>query len=394
MAVRNYKLDVAILSGCWAMNTVTNLLLVSVVALAGHALAEYKPLAMLPVALQWFATAAATVPAAFFMRRFGRRAGFTTGVAIGLAGAALAVGAFYGREFWALCVGVAMIGVANGFNWQLRFAAAEVAPEHFRARAISLVLAGGVVAALVGPTLAVWSRDVMAADFAGSFAVMGAMMVGIMLLLRLARIPQPPAAEMTGGRPLAEIAAQPRFLVAVIAAVVSYAVMVLLMAITPLAMQIHELSFGDAALAIQWHVLGMYVPAFFTGSLIARWGVVRVMLAGGAMTAACLAVSLHGQSVWHFWIALGLLGVGWNFMFVGATSLLTETHTPAEKAKVQGLNDLVVFTTVGLATVTSGSLLLNFGWEVVNWAALPLVLLTVAATAWLGLRNRAARPAT
>jgi len=393
MSARSYKIDVAILSGCWGLNTVTNLLLVSVVALAGHALAEYKPLALLPVALQWFATAAATVPAAYIMRRIGRRAGFSIGVVIGLAGAALAVGAFYAREFWALSAGVALIGAANGFNWQFRFAAAEVAPESFRARAISLVLAGGVAAALLGPTLAIWSRDMLAVEYAGSFLVMGAMMVGILCLLRVVRIPKPSAESLKGGRPLGEIAADPRFPVAVTAAVVSYAVMVLLMAITPLAMRLHALSFEDAALAIQWHVLGMYVPAFFTGSLIKRWGVPRAMLAGGAMMAACLAINLSGQSVWHFWVSLGLLGVGWNFMFVGATTLLTETHTPAERAKVQGVNDLIVFTSVGLATVTSGSVLLNVGWAAVNWVALPLVLLVTGTVLWLGARQRRAQVA-
>ncbi len=390
MSARSYKIDVALLSGCWGLNTVTNLLLVSVVALAGHALAEYKPLALLPVALQWFATAAATVPAAYTMRRVGRRAGFSIGVVIGLAGAVLAVGAFYAREFWALSAGVALIGAANGFNWQLRFAAAEVAPESFRARAISLVLAGGVVAALLGPTLAIWSRDMLAVEYGGSFVVIGAMMVSILVLLQFVRIPAPPAESLVGGRPLGAIAvADARFAVAVMAAVVSYAVMVLLMAITPLAMRLHLHSFEDATLAIQWHVLGMYVPAFFTGSLIRRWGVLRVMLAGGAMMAACLAINLSGQSVWHFWVALALLGVGWNFLFVGATTLLTETHTPAERAKVQGVNDLIVFASVGLATVMSGSLLLNVGWAAVNWVALPLVLLVSGAVLWLGARRRA-----
>jgi len=382
--------NLVLLWGCWALATTGNVLLVSVSALSGHLLAADKALAMLPVALQWLSTATAAVPASFLMARIGRRGGFMLGCALGGTGAALAATALYRGSFALLCLGTALMGAYNGFNWYYRFAAGEAAPEHFRSRAISLVLAGGVVAALIGPTLARASKDLLEPHiYAGSFTVYLLISMLILLLLQFIRLPLPQAAQLRGGRPLGEIVRQPVYAVAVTGGVVSYGVMVLLMSVTPLAMRLHHHPFDDATFVIQWHVLGMYAPAFFTGHLIRWFGVIRMMLAGGAIMATCSVIALTGDSVTHFWVALALLGVGWNFLFVSSTTLLAETVAVAERAKAQAFNEFLVFGCVGLATFLSGTLLHHYGWFAVNLAALPLILIVIGAT--LGLAVRRAR---
>lgn len=381
--------DVALLSACWALATTGNVLLVSVSVLSGYLLAEDKAFAALPVAFQWLGTAAATAPASFLMARIGRRAGFAVGVAIGSAGAALAITALVQGSFVLLCAGVGLMGAYNGFNSYYRFAAAEVAPDTMRARAISLVLAGGVVAALLGPFLAMRSKDLLLPHaYAGAFAAYLGLGVLILVLLSLVRIPKPPAVKLTGGRPIGEIMRQPAFVVAAFGGFCAYGVMAMLMSVTPPAMTLmsgHE--FDDAAFVIQWHVLAMYAPSFVTGRLIERFGAPRIMLAGGGLFLASLLTALSGVSVAHFWMALVLLGLGWSLLFVGSTTLLTGLYTTAERAKTQAVNEIIVFGGAALATLSSGALLHHSGWQAVNLAALPPILLVITATAWLARRR-------
>ncbi len=383
-----YKPQLVLLGTCWALHGISNLLLVSVIVLSGHLIADNKAFAALPVALQWTGNAIMAAPASFYMRRFGRRVGFWTAGLTICTGAALAVLAMYEGRFVWLCIGGFLIGAGNAFNWYYRFAAAEVVPDHYKSRAISFVLAGGVVAALVGPSLADFSKDLLAPiNFAGAFAAMIVANVISATILLFVRIPQPKAEELRGGRPIGQIARQPAFIVAVVGGAAAYGVMVLMMSVTPLAMMLHKHTFSDATFVIQWHVLGMYVPSFFTGHLIRKLGTLNIMLVGTVMIVVCIVVGYDGTSLTHFWIALATLGVGWNFLFIGATTLLTETYSVAERAKTQAFNEAVIFTTVGVATFFSGTLLHEVGWRAVNLAALPAIVIVASAILWLMLRG-------
>ena len=387
----SWRRNVGLLSGCFALAITGNVVLLTVAALVGYELADDKSLATLPTALMWLGTAAATVPASFLMRRVGRRPGFMTGALIGVAGGALAAQAVYVESFTLLCVGVALIGAYNGFHFYFRFAAPEAAPESYRSRAISLVLAGGVVAALLGPELAEASSDMIALHaYMGAFLAISGLAVAVFVVVAFVDIPKPSARALRGGRPLGEIARQPAFVVAVLGGIVAYGVMILIMSVTPLAMVVMEHPFGDAVLVIQWHALGMFAPSFFTGHLIRRFGSVAVMTWGGVINVLCIGVALSGHTMVHFWLALTLLGVGWNFLYIGATTLLTEVHSVAERAKTQALNEFMVFGVAGLSSYLSGNLHHNFGWETLNLLALPPVLAVLAATLWLSRRRRAA----
>ncbi len=367
--------NVFVLAACQALMMTCNSLLIAISALVGAALAPEKWFATVPLGLQFLATMLCTLPASLLMRRIGRRAGFILGTVAGLAGAVVSTHAALTHSFAWLCAGAFLFGVFNAFAQYYRFAAADTATPEFRSRAISLVLAGGVVAAFAGPNLASATRELATVPFAGSYASLLALFAASALLLVGLHIPRAPAAELGAGRPMTVIARQPSFLAAVIGATVAYASMNLLMTATPLAMDHAGHSFGDTALVIEWHVLGMFAPAFVTGHLINRFGVTNIMLAGVALLAACVGVNLLGGSVAHFWLALLLLGVGWNFLFVGATTLLTESYTLAEKAKVQGVNDLLIFGTVALSATTSGMLHHVLGWQAMNLGVVPLLAL-------------------
>lgn len=382
--------NLTLLSGCWALATTGNMVLVSVSALTGHMLAEDKSLATLPIAIQWMGTAGATMPGALLMRHLGRRPVFMLGAAIGTIGAALVMLAIYQGSFGLLCLGIALLGSYNGVNTHYRFAAADAVPEERRSRAISLVLAGGLGAAILGPLLARGSKDLLAPyTFMGVFATLIVLALSVALLASFVRLPKPAVADVAApGRPLAEIVRQPVFLVAAAGAAVAYGVMVMLMSVTPLAMAACALPFSDATVVIQWHVVGMFAPAFFTGHLIRRFGVLQVMMVGAALTLACTVVGMSGISFAHFWLAQTLLGLGWNFLFIGATTLLTEVHTVAERAKTQGFNDLLVFGTVGIGTFSSGNLLHYFDWATLNQVALAPVLLVTVGTLWLLVQRR------
>lgn len=393
-ATTGVRRNVALLSVCQALFVTSTGLMVSVSALVGYALAARPSLATLPLGLQFLATMVFTVPASLLMKRAGRRFGFAVGALVGAAGAACSALAIVAASFPLFCAGAFLLGIFVAFAHYYRFAAADAAPDGFRARAISLVLAGGVVAAFIGPNLANWTRDLVpTSPFAGSYASLVAVFAGTLALLSFIDMPAPAAHErLEGGRPLARIAREPVFAVAVVGAVVGYGVMNLLMTATPLAMLGCGHGFADTAFVIQWHIVAMFAPSFVTGHLIHRFGELRIMLWGSALLGACVAVNLSGVEVANFGVALALLGLGWNFLFIGATSLLTELHSPAEKAKVQGLNEFLVFGTVTLTATSSGMLHDAFGWSALNVGTLPLLAAVVLATASLARRRARMTP--
>lgn len=379
--------NVLLLALCQALAVTGTSVLVATSALVGYALAPDKALATLPIAMQLLATTLVTMPASLAMRRFGRRAGFIGGAVVGSAGAATAAFAIIQANFVLFCLGCVLLGVYNAVTLYYRFAAADIATPSSRNQAVSMVLAGGVLAAVAGPQLATLSKDWFAPiAFAGSYAALAVLpLVGI-LLVSLVRIPPaPPSGDCA--RPLKEIVRQPEFLVALIAGTVGYAAMSLVMTATPLAMTDCALPFSDAAFVIQWHILGMFVPSFFTGRIVDRFGVANVMLAGVVLMCLCVAVNLSGTDLVNFWVALVLLGVGWNFLYIGSTLLLTRLYSPGERAKAQGLNEFVVFGTVALASASSGALQHLVGWQAVNWAVIPPLLVAGAAVMALKMRR-------
>jgi MFS family permease len=385
--------NVLLLAASQAMFQTTSVLIMTVGGLAGHMLAADKALATLPIAAATVGTAIATIPASLLMARVGRRPGFVLGTLLGAAGGALGVAALVVGSFWLFCLAHVVAGAYQGFAQFYRFAAAEVASPEFRSRAISLVLAGGVVAALAGPALASLTSGLrLGVEFAAAYAAIVAVSLAATAVVSLVRVPPlPPQAAAEPPRRLAAIARQPTFMVALGGAAVGYGVMILAMTATPLAMVGHHHGVGGAAAVIRWHTLGMFVPSFFTGSLVARFGAPRVMLAGIALLSSHVGIALAGTGWAHFASALVLLGVGWNFSFIGGTALLTETYRPSERAKVQAANDFIILGVVVAASLGSGALLHHLGWTGVNLTAVPF--LAAAALAIGAFLIRARRPA-
>jgi MFS family permease len=381
--------NVGLLAACQAMLFTNNSTLIAINGLAGLALAPVKQLATLPVSCWVLGGALATMPASLHMRRVGRQAGLTTGTFWGIVGALLCAGAIYRQSFWMLCFGTLVWGVYNAYGQYYRFAAADASTPDFRPMAISLVLAGGLVGGVLGPTLSRWSVDLLDKRFMGAYLVLIAFALVTMALLRFIRIPTPSAAEKAStGRPLAEIAVQPKFVVAVLSGAIGYGVMNFLMTSTPIAMMVCGHPYSASTLVISSHVVGMFAPSFVTGSLIRRFGVLAVMLAGAAINLVTIAIALSGISVAHFWWSLVLLGVGWNFLYIGGTTLLTETYRPEERAKAQGANDQAVFLMMLVSSFSSGVTVTTAGWTRVNLFALPLVAIVLAALVWFALHRR------
>ncbi len=387
------KTQVGLLALCQALAMTTNTLLITTAALIGYALAPDKALATAPLALRQVATMAATIPASLLMQRIGRRAGFLLGTLLGIVGAALGIYSLAIAHFWLFALAMTLLGLANSFVGYYRFAAADIADDAFRPQAISWVIAGGIIAAILGPWLATGSKDWFNSElYIGAFvAVLGLQIITSLLLLALQIPAIAPTQLQAIARPLATIIRQPRFLVATLGSTVSYGIMVFVMTATPLAMAAESHSFSQTASVIQWHVFGMFGPSFVTGWLIKRFGVLNIVLTGSVLTLGCMGLNLVGVSFWHFAIALLLLGLGWNFMYVGSTTLLTETYHPSEKAKVQAIHDFVVFSFVALTTFLSGRIFHRFDWDVLNQMSWPLVLATFGVVLWLQ-RLRTPRP--
>lgn len=385
--------NVALLAACQALLLTNGVTLIAINALAGYALVDNKVFATLPAAVYVLGAMVTTVPASFWMKRVGRRNGFLTGAAVGLVGSVVATLGMAAGSIALLCAGTILLGSYNAFGQYYRFAAADAAPADFKAKAISYVLAGGLVGGIVGPEITKHTRDITQPLYLASYASLFLFCLASMAIISRLRIPEPPPDSSHGpARPLREIATQPVFIVAASAAAFGYATMTLLMTATPLAMGFCGHPYSAAASVIASHVVAMFAPSFFTGSLIKRFGVLQVMAAGVAMLFAAIALGLSGQLIANFWWALVLLGLGWNFTYIGGTTLLTEAYRPSEKAKAQGANEMAIFVVQALAALSSGVLVNTAGWNTLNYVALPLVACAGASICWLWLRRRAMPP--
>ncbi|NRB68088.1 MAG: MFS transporter [Vibrio sp.] len=372
--------NVWILSLCQALLMTGNILLISVIGLVGQQIAPSESMITLPVALQFLGLMIATIPASLIMGKFGRRKGFSLGNLVGIAGATVATYALYSEQFYLFCVGTFLLGIGIGFGTLYRFAAIEVCEENARHRAISISMAGGVLAAILGPNLAVYSQH-MTGDSLYVGAFMSLIVLNIMALCLLQTIQFPAhhtGASEDNAEPLLDIIKAPNFMLAVFAAMVAYAVMNILMTATPIAMIGCGFDFEKAAGVIEWHVLGMFVPAFFTGKLIEKFGARQIILTGGILFVLCIAINIHGQSIWHFSFALVLLGVGWNFMFIAATGLFSQSYAMHNKSKAQAFNEFFVFSCVTITALLSGWLEATVGWQSLNVYVLPFVLAVIA----------------
>ncbi|AMV41958.1 MFS transporter [Paraburkholderia caribensis] len=374
-----------VLAVCQALYTSSVSIDLTLTGLVGYTLAADKSLATLPFSLITVAAALTTVFASFLMARIGRRAGFLLGAGIGAAGGAISVYAIFQQSFWAFCAGTATVGVFQAFAQYYRLAAADAVPADAKSRAISTVLTGGVVAAVLGPALAAWSKDWLApVAFAGSYAlVTGLGLLSMALLASLYRDAAPhmdAAAHREPARPWRAIVRQPIFVAALANNALGYAVMMFVMTATPIAAVACGHSIGDGAQIIQWHLVGMFAPSFFSARLIARFGVLRVIGAGIVLSALCGVLALRSTDLPHFYAALACLGVGWNLMFVGGTTLLAQSYRPSERAKTQATSEFTTFAFSALGSLCAGQMLAHLGWAAINVAIFPFLALAALAT--------------
>jgi MFS family permease len=375
--------NVGLLAACQALLMTNNSTLIAINGLAGLALAPRASLATLPVTGWVIGSAIATMPASLHMRRVGRQAGLMAGTLWGIVGALICAGAVWAQSFWLLCFGTLVFGAFNAYGQYYRFAAADVASGDFKSTAISLVLAGGLVGGILGPTTSRYTIDLLAPRFVGAYLALIGFAVVTLLVLRLVRIPAlDGTAKSSGGRPLGEIVRQPKYLVAVLSGAIGYGVMNFLMTSTPIAMNVCGHPYSDAAFVISSHVIAMFAPSFVTGRLIKWFGVLQVMFTGALLNFAAIGVALTGIAVPQFWLSLVLLGLGWNFLYVGGTTLLTQTYRPEEMAKAQGANEQAIFVMMAISSFTSGLTVTTAGWERVNLFALPMVAVVAVAIAW------------
>ncbi len=358
-------------------------------ALVGLSIAPARNLATLPLSISFLTVMVALIPVSLLMQRYGRRAGFIAGGLSAVAGGLLAAVAIIQSSFELFCLSAVFQGVAMSTAQFYRYAAAEVVPESWKSRAISWVLAGGLVAAFLGPWIARVTRDTLPdALFALSFGSNAVLGLGVLICMVFLKIPLPDVTRSTEkARPLMRILLLPSFIVAAFCATIAYGTMNLLMVATPLAMDHHDFSFEQTATVIQWHIVGMFAPSFFTGHLIHRFGVLSVMATGVLMLVLCAVLNLSGDGYNLFIISLILLGIGWNFLFVGSTTLLTGVHRPSEKGMVQGVNDFLVFSGVAFTALISGHLHHHIGWQSMNYGVMPVLALAAFLIASLGIIN-------
>lgn len=358
---------------------------VTTAAIVGYALAADKSLSTLPMAIQFFAIMLFTIPAATIMQKTSRRVGFNCGITLGVTGGLLAIYAIIHSQFWLFCVATFCIGMFNAFGTYYRFAAAETVTENNKAKAISYVMLAGIIAALVGPNLANLGKDWIAgSQFAGSYAGLTIIFLLSYVFLYKTQFNELKEEQShSEGRTVATLLKQGRLKVAIISGALGYAIMSLVMTATPLAMKYHQFDFTDTSFVIQWHVLAMFAPSFFTGNLIKRFGIKRILLAGAIFELLCVFINLNGTTFWHYWLALFCLGLGWNFLFVGSSVLITDTYRPEERSKVQGLNDFSVFSLVTISSLSAGALQQSLGWQMVNYSVIPLVSIIILSIIWL-----------
>jgi len=368
-----------------------NTVIVSTASIVGAVLAPDKGLATLPITAMVIGMWFGTLPVGWLARRFGRRFALQIGSVFGVLSGLISYAAVMHGQFWLLLVGTFCGGLYAAAHNSYRFAAADTASEAFRPKVVSWVLAGGVFAAVIGPQLVIFTKDLLLPHmFAASYLGQSACALIAALVLMFVKIPPLPATRIENPRPLGEIVRTPRFIVAVACGMASYAMMNMVMTSAPLAMIGCGHSVTDATLGIQWHVLAMYAPSFVTGGLIVRFGVERITGIGLGLIALTAVVGIAGISVAHFWSALVLLGVGWNLAFIGATTMVTECHRPHERNKVQAFNDFLIFGSMAVASFSSGQMLEYLGWQAINEVIFPTILVAGAMLVWLALRKRAA----
>ncbi len=379
-----------LLALCQGLFLTNNVAFIAINGLVGFSLAPFGWMATLPVMGYVVGGALSTPLVARTQSRFGRRTSFQIGLAVAFCSACVAAWAVVDKNFWLLVVATVVAGYYSANGQLYRFAAAELVPAPQRERAVSLVLAGGLLGAIAGPNLAARSRTLLEVPFAGAYVVLAGVAVLAMGVMAFVRFP-PHVGAHTGasvGRSLSEIMRQPVFMVACASAALGYGVMNLLMAATPLAMQQCGLSFDDAALVLEWHVIGMFAPGFFTGGWIKRFGALPVMATGVALNLACIVVALSGVELHQFVVALFVLGVGWNLLFTGSTTLAMGAYRPEEKDRAQAAINFCVFAVMAFTSFASGALVSTQGWSVLNWGSLVPVILTAGALAWLALQQR------
>ena len=382
--------QVLILATAQALFQIASVMVMTIGGLAGTQITPNPALATMPIAAMFLGTAMATFPASMWMARVGRRVGFIAGALLGIGGGIVAALGIWQRSLALLAFGTFLIGAYQGFAQFYRFAASEVADDAFRPRAISFVMAGGVVAALAGPYLGRLCGPLLQPDYVGSFLILGAVSLVATAVLGFLRIPTLTAAQpgaAAAGRPWREIVMQPAYLTALFGAATGYGIMILAMTATPIAMIHHEHSLSTATSVIQLHVLGMFLPSFFTGALIVRFGVLRIMFTGVVLFVGHVLMTLTGTGFGSFAGALVLLGVGWNFLYIGGTTLLTSTYTAQEKGRAQATNDMTIFV-VGLAcSFSAGGLLQALGWEKLNLLLLPWLAVAAVVLIRFGVKQ-------
>jgi MFS family permease len=383
-----------LLAVCQGLFLTNNVVFIAINGLVGFALAPLGWMATLPVMGYVVGGALSTGPVSYVQRRYGRKTSFFTGLGIAFLSALLCAYAITTRNFWLLCFATLVAGYYSANASLYRFAAAELTGPAAREKAVSLVMAGGLIGAVAGPNLASHSRDIFSVPFAGAYLALAGVAVLAMVLLSFITFPPPPAPTSAGGgRPLREIMRQPVFMVAAAAAALGYGVMNLLMAATPLAMQQCGLPFSDAAFVLEWHVLGMFAPGFFTGHLIKRFGALPVMGVGVLLNLLCIVIALSGVQVSQFAISMFVLGVGWNFLFTGSTTLSMTTYRPEERDRAQAALNFFVMATLAVSSLTSGVLVTTQGWTLLNYGSLVPVAAVAAALLWLAYGQPARRPA-
>jgi MFS family permease len=385
--------NLMLLAFCQGMFLTNNVVLIAINGLVGLALAPVGWMATLPVTGYVVGGALSTGLVARLQRRYGRKVCFQIGLLVAAGASALCAWAAIGQNFWLLVLATVVAGFYSANASLYRFAGPELVPPSEKEKAISWVLAGGIVGAFAGPNLANATKTALAVDFAGAYLALVGVALVSMLAMAFIRFPEHkvPAAGASTGRPLAEIVRQPVFIVSVMGAAIGFGVMNLLMAATPLAMQLCNHPFSSAALVLEWHVLGMFVPSFFTGHLIKRYGALPIMGIGAVLNVACVVVALSGIEVMQFLIALFVLGVGWNFLYVGGSTLFTQAYRPEEKNKAQGAMDFCVFTTMAVTSFASGALITTQGWQWLNIGSLVPIGIVSLAIAWLALEQRRAK---
>lgn len=371
------------------------ILVAALSGLVGYNLAADKALATLPIAVISIGTASALIPASMLMKKYGRKIGFLVGIGLGfLAGALTSLG-IYLVNFWLFIVGNMFVGAYQGFSQYYRFAAAESVPEAERSKAISWVVSGGVFAAIAGPSIARLTKDIGDIPFLYSYlSIMGLSLLAVLAVSRIRNDVHQDAGQepAQGERPLSEILKRPAFIAAIASSAVGSAVMVMVMTATPITMKICGYNADDSSLVIQWHVLGMFVPSFFTGDLIQRFGAVRVISCGILIFLLHLSLALSGTELFHFTTGLIFLGIGWNFMFIGGTALLTKSYATGDRAQSQAFHDFMVYAVATLSSFTAGAALDGWGWDVVNLIAAPLLIAAFMILQWYAVTERKSQP--